>query len=103
MSTHCLQAPDPASDHEMTDNDRLSEGASDISYTTSNRDSDFVPWEEVTELQLLHEATLQDLLKARNGAFRQVLEERNALLCEWYRYFYNRQSRRLSCSSLFVL
>ena len=32
------------------------------SYTSSNRDSDFIPWEEVQEIQLLHEATLQELL-----------------------------------------
>jgi hypothetical protein len=87
MPTHHSQAPDPSSDHEMAENDRLSEGASDCSYTTSNRDSDFVPWEEVTELQLLHEASLQDLLKAKNNAVRQILEERNALLRERYRYF----------------
>lgn len=32
------------------------------SYTSSNRDSDFILWEEVQEIQLLHEATLQELL-----------------------------------------
>ena len=37
-----------------------------------------------TTLHLLHEATLQDLLWARNYAKLQLLKERNALLHEQY-------------------
>ena len=54
------------------------------SYTSSNRDSDFVPWEEVQEIQLLHKATLQDLLKASNYPVWTLLQERNVLLRERY-------------------
>ena len=35
-------------------------------------------------LRIIHEATLQDLLQARNYAAIQLLEERNALLRERY-------------------
>jgi hypothetical protein len=71
----------------MTDQDRLSEGASNVSYTTSNRHSDFVPWGEVEEIQILHKASLQDLLEAKNAAVQLLLKERNTLLREWYGHF----------------
>lgn len=36
----------------------------------------------VVEIQLLHEATLQDLIRTRNYAVEQLLLERNQLLQE---------------------
>ena len=38
---------------------------------------------QVAETQLLHEATLQDLLRTKNYAVIHLLQERNELLCEW--------------------
>src|ERR1700761_6713017 len=89
MSTDHTQAPVTASNHdcEMTDQDRLSDGASNVSYTTSNCNSDFILWEEVTEIQLLHEAHLHDLLKVRNAAVWLLLYKRNVLLRERYAHF----------------
>ena len=34
------------------------------------------------DLQVLHEATFNDLLDARNYTFQKILEERNILICE---------------------
>ena len=38
---------------------------------------------QVAETQLLHEATLQDLLRTRNYAIEHLLHEQNELLWEW--------------------
>jgi len=38
--------------------------------------------EQCKRLQVLHEATLDDLMHARNHAFWEILEERNTLLRE---------------------
>ena len=43
---------------------------------------------DMARIQILHEATLQDLLQTRNDAVSHILHERNELLCE-----------RLSCES----
>lgn len=67
---------------ESLDSDQEMSSIDAGSYTSSNRDSDFIPWEEVEEIQILHEATLQELLKARNDAVWTLLQERNALLHE---------------------
>ena len=67
---------------ESLDSDQEMSSIDAGSYTTSNRDSDFVPWEEVEEIQILHEATLQELLKARNYAVWTLLQEQNAVLHE---------------------
>ena len=79
-----IHTPEAAPNYEMMDQERLSDGASDISYMTSNHNSDFIPWEEVTEIQILHEAHLQDLLKVRNYTVWLLLYKRNALLCTQY-------------------
>ncbi len=40
--------------------------------------------EEIRAIEVLHEATLQDLIKTKNYAILQLLEERNKLLRERY-------------------
>jgi hypothetical protein len=35
-------------------------------------------------ISIVHEATLQDLLRCSNNAVERLLLERNALLCKWY-------------------
>jgi hypothetical protein len=67
---------------ELLDSDEEMSSIDAGSYTSSNRDLDFVPWEEVEEIHILHEATLQDLLKVKNYAVWTLLQERNALLYE---------------------
>jgi hypothetical protein len=51
-----------------------------------------------TTLRLIHEANLQDLLRARNYATIQLLEERNTLLRERY-YILFPLSDMLTCQS----
>lgn len=82
MSTDEYTAPGPASDHEMSDQETLSDDASDSTGTTCDRHSDYIPWDEMETIHILHEANLQDLLKAKNDVVLQLLQERNALLRE---------------------
>jgi hypothetical protein len=82
MSTDKYTAPAPASDHEMSDQEILSDNASNSTGTTSDRHSDYILWDEVETIQILHEANLQDLLKAKNNVVLHLLQERNALLRE---------------------
>lgn len=51
---------------------------------TSEADIDRLRWAHIFALRTLHEATLSELLKARNSAAKQVLRERNNLLRERY-------------------
>jgi hypothetical protein len=83
MSTDEYTAPAPASDHEMSDQETLSDDASDSTGTTSDRHLDYIPWDEVETIQILHEANLQDLLKAKNDVVWHLLQEQNTLLHEW--------------------
>ena len=83
MDSASAQAPPPdIKKLESLDSDQEMSSINAGSYTTSNRDSDFVPWEEVEEIQILHKATLQELLKARNYAVWTLLQEQNAVLHE---------------------
>ena len=83
MDSASAQAPPPDVEKlESLDSDQEMSSINAGSYTTSNRDSDFVPWEEVEEIQILHKATLQELLKARNYAVWTLLQEWNAVLHE---------------------
>ena len=50
----------------------------------SEADQDRLHWANIFALRTLHEATLPALLQARNYAVRQLLQERNDLLEEWY-------------------
>lgn len=49
-----------------------------MSYTNSPK----INFSDKTTHRTVHEATLQDLLRARNYATLQLLKERNELLCE---------------------
>jgi hypothetical protein len=82
MSMDATPAPVPASDNNLSDQEMLSDEGSDYTDSTSDRHSDYIPWEEVMELQILHEATLQELLKAKNDVVWYLLHERNVLLCK---------------------
>jgi hypothetical protein len=50
----------------------------------SEADIDRLHWAHIFALRTLHEATLSDLLGARNYAAKQILRERNNLLRERY-------------------
>jgi hypothetical protein len=81
MSTDEYTAPTPASDHKMSDQEMLSDDTSDSTGMTSDRHLEYIPWDEVETIQILHKANPQDLLKA--NVVLHLLQERNALLCEW--------------------
>ena len=51
---------------------------------SSEPDKDRLLWSQIFALRTLHEATLQELLGARNYATIQLLSERNSLLRERY-------------------
>jgi hypothetical protein len=51
---------------------------------SSEADTDRLRWARIFALRTLHEATLSDLLGARNYAAKQLLRERNDLLRERY-------------------
>ena len=51
---------------------------------SSEADKDRLLWSRILALQTLREATLQELLGARNYAALQLLSERNDLLRERY-------------------
>jgi hypothetical protein len=50
----------------------------------SEADIDRLCWARIFALRTLHEASLSDLLGARNYAAKQILRERNKLLRERY-------------------
>jgi hypothetical protein len=49
---------------------------------SSEADRDRLCWACLFALRTLHEATLEALLRARNYAALQLLDEHNSLLCE---------------------
>ena len=51
---------------------------------SSEADKARLLWSKIFAIRTLHEATLQELLGARNYATMQLLDEHNDLLCEQY-------------------